>query len=75
MNIVVEHDLRYASLLAAANATTKVGTLTHSFYRYPARFGETFVREAVLNFSREGDGVLDLGLDRDNMAHDEGPFS
>jgi len=59
MNIVVEHDLRYASLLAAANATTKVGTLTHSFYRYPARFGETFVREAVLNFSREGDGVLD----------------
>jgi DNA modification methylase len=59
MNVAVEHDLRYASLLAAANSTTKVSSLTHSFYRYPARFGETFVREVVLNFSREGDAVLD----------------
>lgn len=59
MNFPVEQDLRYPSLLAAAGATTKVGTLTHSFYRYPARFGEMFVREAVQNFSSEGETVLD----------------
>jgi len=59
MNLPAEQDLRYVSLLAAANASTKVGSLTHSYYRYPARFGETFVREAVLNFSSPGDTVLD----------------
>jgi hypothetical protein len=59
MNFAAEHDLRYLSLLDAANASTKVGSLTHSFYRYPARFGETFVREAVRNFSNEGEVVLD----------------
>ena len=59
MNYPAEQDLQYVSLLAAANASTKVGSLTHGFYRYPARFGETFVREAVLNFSSEGDTVLD----------------
>lgn len=59
MDFSVGHDFRYLSLLAAANATTKVKTLTHSFYRYPARFGEIFVREAILNFSKEGDSVLD----------------
>jgi len=33
--------------------------LTHSFYRYPARFAPEFVREAITQFSREGDCVLD----------------
>jgi hypothetical protein len=54
MNAPLEQELRYASILAAANSDSKVGSLTHSFYRYPARFGETFVREVVQNFSRAG---------------------
>jgi hypothetical protein len=33
--------------------------LTHSFYRYPARFAPEFAREVILGFSREGDCVLD----------------
>jgi DNA modification methylase len=33
--------------------------LTHSFYRYPARFAPEFVREAIMQFSSEGDCVLD----------------
>jgi len=36
-----------------------VGGLTHNFYRYPARFAPEFVREVILEFSKEGDGVLD----------------
>lgn len=59
MNAPLEQDLRYASILAAANSDSKVGSLTHPFYRYPARFGETFVREVVQNFSDPGDVVLD----------------
>lgn len=59
MNTAVDHDLRYESLMAAAISTAKVGSLTHAFYRYPARFGEEFVREAILNFSSKGDSVLD----------------
>lgn len=33
--------------------------LTHNFYRYPARFSPEFVREAIMQFSKEGDCVLD----------------
>jgi len=33
--------------------------LTHSFYRYPARFAPEFVREVIMQFSSEGDCVLD----------------
>jgi hypothetical protein len=59
MNAPGEFDFRYLSLQAAANLPTKVGTLTHAFYRYPARFGEAFVREAVESFSKAGQTVLD----------------
>ena len=59
MNFPAELELRYLSLLAAANSTTKVGSFTHSLYRYPARFGESFVREAIENFSKRDDTVLD----------------
>lgn len=59
MNPRVMDEVRYAALVGAAQAAGKVSSLTHSFYRYPARFGETFVREAVRSFSREGDTVLD----------------
>lgn len=33
--------------------------LTHNFYRYPARFAPEFAREAIMQFSNEGDCVLD----------------
>ncbi|MEW6141617.1 MAG: DNA methyltransferase [Chloroflexota bacterium] len=33
--------------------------LTHNFYRYPARFAPEFAREVIMEFSREGDVVLD----------------
>jgi hypothetical protein len=36
-----------------------VDGLTHNFYRYPARFAPEFVREVILEFSKEGDSVLD----------------
>jgi DNA modification methylase len=52
-------DLRYLSLMAAANVRLKVSEYTHHYYRYPARFGESFVREAILNFSRPNSTVLD----------------
>lgn len=59
MNPRATDEVRYAALVGAAQAADKVGSLTHSFYRYPARFGETFVREAIQSFSCEGDTVLD----------------
>ena len=36
-----------------------VSGLTHSFYRYPARFSPAFARTAISLFSRPGDTVLD----------------
>lgn len=42
------------------HSKTKVAGLTHSYYRYPARFPPEFVRESILNFSRPGDYVLDV---------------
>lgn len=59
MVAVVADDGRYASLLEAAAVPTRVSSLTHSFYRYPARFGERFVREAVASFSKGGDVIAD----------------
>lgn len=59
MNAFAEPDFRYLSLLTAANSPSRVNSLTHRYYRYPARFGETFVREAIQNFSKPGSTVLD----------------
>ncbi|MEO8024548.1 DNA methyltransferase [Polaromonas sp.] len=59
MSAVWRGDLRYEGLLEAAAAPSRVTSLTHGFYRYPARFGERFVREAIVSFSRRGDMVLD----------------
>jgi DNA modification methylase len=36
-----------------------VAGLTHTFYRYPARFSPLFVASAIEHFSREGDLILD----------------
>jgi hypothetical protein len=59
MSAVLVGDLRYEGLLQAAAEPSRVNSLTHGFYRYPARFGERFVREAVSSFSRRGDLVFD----------------
>lgn len=59
MAAVVSGGARYEALLEAAAVPTRVSSFTHSFYRYPARFGERFVREAIRSFSRKGDVVLD----------------
>jgi DNA methylase len=59
MDFTTEHNPRYTALLDAANAPTKVGSYTHTFYRYPARFGESFVREAIENFSERSDVIFD----------------
>lgn len=50
---------RTSELVAAIAADEPVSGYTHSFYRYPARFSPLFVREAVRQFSRPGDVVLD----------------
>ena len=48
-----------ANLVVAARDAAPVSGLTHTFYRYPARFSPTFARAAILAFSKPGDWVLD----------------
>ena len=48
-----------ANLVVAARDATPVSGLTHTFYRYPARFSPTFARAAILAFSKPGDWVMD----------------
>jgi hypothetical protein len=47
------------SLIAAARTSEPVRGLTHSFYKYPARFSPVFARAAIEAFTRPGDLVLD----------------
>jgi hypothetical protein len=46
-------------LIAAARAGEPVRGLTHSFYKYPARFSPSFARAAIETFTRPGQLVLD----------------
>ncbi|MFN7220369.1 MAG: DNA methyltransferase [Burkholderiales bacterium] len=46
-------------LRAAAKDQSRVSGLTHSYYRYPARFSPNFVSEVIECFSSPGDLVLD----------------
>jgi hypothetical protein len=46
-------------LLDILHSRNRVEGLTHSFYRYPARFAPELAREVISEFSREGDCVLD----------------
>lgn len=46
-------------VLSAFVSTAPVAGLTHTFYRYPARFSPDFVRSAIRAFSQPGDLVLD----------------
>src|SRR5688572_5448436 len=46
-------------LLAAIEDPKRVSCLTHTFYRYPARFSPIFARAAIEAFTSPGDLVLD----------------
>lgn len=46
-------------IVRAAQDTSRVTGLTHSFYRYPARFSPGFVRSVIETFSEPGDWVFD----------------
>ncbi len=46
-------------LVTAANHRGIVTGLTHSLYRYPARFSPMFARVAIETFTKPGDTVLD----------------
>lgn len=46
-------------LLESLNSTNRVEGLTHNFYKYPARFSPEFAKEVILEFTKEGDCVLD----------------
>jgi hypothetical protein len=46
-------------LLDAVQDQTPVTGLTHTFYRYPARFSPSFARAAILNYTHPRDVVLD----------------
>lgn len=43
----------------AASDRSPIQGLTHTFYRYPARFSPTFARAAIQAYSKPGDIVLD----------------
>lgn len=46
-------------LLDAIENAERVEGLTHSFYRYPARFSPQFVKAAIETFTEPGDVILD----------------
>jgi hypothetical protein len=48
-----------AALVAAARDVAPVRGLTHSFYKYPARFSPVFASAAIEAFTEPGDLVLD----------------
>jgi hypothetical protein len=50
---------RIDDVLSSFVSTAPVAGLTHTFYRYPARFSPDFVRSAISAFSQPGDLVLD----------------
>ena len=49
----------WQELARAIHDRQPVAGLTHNFYKYPARFSPSFVRQAILNFTEPGDLVLD----------------
>ena len=55
------HDPRDAicAVFEAARDNSRIGGLTHGFYRYPARFSPAFAQAAIDAFTDPGDLVLD----------------
>jgi len=56
LNIAAEAE---AGLIVGARDVTPVRGLTHTFYRYPARFSGAFARAAIEAFTDPGDLVMD----------------
>jgi hypothetical protein len=52
-------DEAQAALITAARDTSPVRGLTHSFYKYPARFSPIFANAVIETFTKPGDLVLD----------------
>jgi len=57
-------DLRISNdeierLKIAVQAKDNINGLTHTYYKYPARFSPKFVREVIDVFSKKGDVILD----------------
>jgi hypothetical protein len=50
---------RIDDVVSSFASVAPVAGLTHTFYRYPARFSPEFVRSAISAFSEPGDLVLD----------------
>jgi len=50
---------QYQDLIQATQSPSTVKGYTHNFYRYPARFSNKFVRQALSMFSEPGDHILD----------------
>lgn len=46
-------------VMESFQSKNRIEGLTHNFYRYPARFAPEFAREIILEFSKEGDVILD----------------
>lgn len=57
-NTLIKQE-RSEGLLESVHSTKTVAGLTHTFYRYPARFSNEFVRQVISTFSRPGDSILD----------------
>jgi hypothetical protein len=55
MNLIDDES----GLLGSLRSQKRVSGLTHSFYRYPARFPPEFARETIARFSSRGDYILD----------------
>jgi len=47
------------NILKAAQCSEPVSGLTHTFYRYPARFSPAIARAAIVAFTQPGDTVFD----------------
>ncbi len=50
---------RFDDVLTSFGSTAPVAGLTHTFYRYPARFSPEFVRATINAFTEPGDLVID----------------
>ena len=50
---------QFANFFAAVKTSKRIKGLTHSFYRYPARFSPHFPASAIRCFSKPGDLILD----------------
>src|SRR5690349_20390462 len=58
-NYIRLSDEAQARLVAGAGDCEPVNGLTHSFYKYPARFSPQFARATIETFTRPGQLVID----------------